>query len=109
MWGVCLREVVYSYEEFKSKVRTDMPIHHNCVGRYVDKHGIIYRMVFKVYGISKAGHIIIFKTMREIDTLSREFAEKYGGKREGGFLAVYDEFVKKYAEPLGSTEGELIE
>jgi len=108
-----MKEVVYDFDEFREKVSTTDPIHHSCVGRYLDEEGIVYEITFRIYGVSKEGkHIIIFETKRRIDTLSKEFNEKWskGSFHEqlnAAIKTLLGEFKKKYAIPIGSTEGRL--
>ena len=97
-----MKEIVFDYGEFKRKVDVAKPIHH-CLWRIcVDKkHGVIYRLTFRLFGLSKEGnHILVWQTQR-LTTISSTDAK---ANKEW-----YSDIVKKYAEPLGSTEGEWAE
>lgn len=108
-----VKEFVYDFDEFKEKVLMADPIHHSCMGRYVGKEGIGYELTFGIYGVSsEGGHIIIFETKRMLDTLSKEFNEKWSRGNFNDRLNVaikttLDEIKKTYAAPIGSTEGRL--
>jgi hypothetical protein len=108
-----MKEFVYDFGEFKKKVSTAGPIHHSCMGRYIDKEGIVYGLTFRVYGVSReGGHIIVFETRRRLDTLSKEFNEKWPkgnlyGQLNAAIETLLDELKKAYAAPVGSTEGRL--
>ena len=97
-----MKEIVFDYEEFKRKVDQTKPMHH-CVWRKCvdEKHGVFYRLFFRLYGLSKeGGHIIVWQIERRTTISSGD--EKADGEW-------YKAVVKKYCEPLGSTEGEWSE
>jgi hypothetical protein len=108
-----MKEFVYNFDEFREKVSMTAPIHHSCVGRYLDKEGIVYGLTFRIYGISReGGHIIVFETIRKLDTLSKEFNEKWpkgnlSDQLNAAIKTLLDELKKAYAAPVGSTEGRL--
>ena len=94
-----MREIVFDYEEFKRKVNVAKPIHHCAWSKCVDKeHGVFYRITFRLCGLSsEGGHIISWQAERRttISDMDKKADEEW-----------YKALVKKYAEPLGSTEGE---
>jgi len=108
-----MKEFVYDFDEFKEKASTDKPIHHSCMGRYIDREGIVYELTFRIYGVSKeGGHIIIFEAKRRLDTLSKEFNEKWSQENfhdqlNAAIKITLDELKKTYAAPIRSTEGRL--
>jgi len=106
-----MKEVMYDYEEFKRKADPNQPIHHTCIGRWIDKYGTVYRLTFRIYAksLSPDAHIIVFESSGEISTLNKDFHDKYGTEYYKGFRAKYEELVEKYAKPIGSTEGRLEE
>ena len=97
-----MKEIVFDYEEFKRKVDVAKPIHHCVWRKCIDKqHGVFYRLTFRLFGLSsEGGHIIVWQIERRTTISSED--EK--ADREW-----YDRLVKKYCEPLGSTEGEWSE
>lgn len=108
-----MKEFVYDFREFKDKVSTVDPIHHHCTGGFIDREGLIYELTFRIYGASReGGHIIIFETKRRLDTLSKEFNEKwpkgnFHDQLNAAIKNTLDELKKNYATPVGSTEGRL--
>ena len=92
-------EVVFDYNEFKEKVDLSKPIHHHAMTKSTDLNGVFYRIEFRLQGISKDSdrHVVMWIATRRT-TISSEDRE--------GDKAWYEQLVKKYAEPLGSTEGE---
>jgi hypothetical protein len=100
------KEIVYSYDEFKAKVDQAKPVHHEGESKVLDKHGLVHRIWFRIYGIEKTfGHIVVFEFVRDINTMSKDFFEKWHGRQQEGLMAIYNELVDQYAKPLGSTEG----
>jgi hypothetical protein len=90
-----LKEVVYDIEEFKAKVDTTKPVHHCAMRKSVDKYGVFYRIIFRIYGIEKnSSHILIFEAQEPI--AMPELKQQW---------KVYEKLREKYAKPLGSTEG----
>ena len=90
-----MKEIIYSFEEFKAKVDAAKPLHHRAMRKSIDQHGIFYRIIFRIYGIDKnSGHILIFETQKRTSIAELEQHPQD-----------YKTFVEKYAEPLGSTEG----
>jgi len=108
-----MKEVVYDFDEFKKKASMADPMHHSCMGRYIDKEDIVYGLTFRIYGVSReGGHIIVFEAKRRLDTLSEEFNEKWPkrnlyGQLNAAIKTLLDELKKAYAAPVGSTEGRL--
>lgn len=101
-----MREIVYDFKEFKAKVDTSKPIHHNCIGKETgDKYGLLYDIDFYIYGISKSGHIIVFQCRRRLDKI-RDVPSEMQGAEGKYWHQIYNELVEKFAKPLGSTEGE---
>jgi hypothetical protein len=91
-----MKEVVFDYEEFKTRVDTGKPIHHCGYSKCVDKRGVFYRLEFWITGISKNGdHIVCFYAERRTTIGEAEEDRKW-----------YLDMVAKYAKPLNSTEGE---
>jgi hypothetical protein len=94
-----MKEIVYDIEEFKARVDESKPLHHCAKCKSVDKYGVFYRIVFRIYGIDKKnGHIIIFEAQKRASVAEVQQHQKR-----------YERFVEKYAEPLGSTEGMWIQ
>ena len=109
-----MKEILFDFDEFKRKVSTDSPIHHSCMTGFADKQHITYMLKFRVYGVSnQGGHIIIFETERDLDTLSKEFAEKWKNyedhysRLDAAVKDTIEELHKAYAIPVGSTPGRL--
>jgi hypothetical protein len=91
-----MREIVFNYEEYKRKVNSDKPIHHCGMRKPIDKHGLFFKLVFRIYGVNReTGNIIIY------ENLKTTFADHDSQK------GLYQKFAEKYAKPLGSTEGAL--
>jgi hypothetical protein len=91
-----MKEVVFDYEEFKAKVDMTKPLHHCCYSKCIDKRGIFYRLEFWITGIGKnGGHVVCYYAERRTTVAEKEADRKW-----------YGEMVKRFAEPLGSTEGE---
>ena len=94
-----MKEVIYDFEEFKAKVDKAKPIHHDAIRKSIDKQGIFYQIVFRIYGIDKNnGNIIIFEAIKRTTIME-----------EKKHPEDYKNFVEKYAKPLGSTEGMWIQ
>ena len=106
-----MKEIVFDYKEFTQKIDTTQPIHHSCEGENADRHGIMYRLTFRIFAVAKKGHIVIFEATLNIDTLSNSFTEQYLEKhrvnRGKGIREHYLKLVEKFAKPLGSTEGRV--
>lgn len=95
-----MREVVFDFEEFKAKVDTAKPIHHCVYRKCTDRrHGIFYRLEFWMTALPKnsGNYILCFYAERRTTISDRD--------RDGDKEWV-NGMVKKFAEPLGSTEGE---
>jgi len=92
-------EVVFDYNEFKEKVDISKPLHHHAITKSTDSNGIFYRIEFRLQGVSKDsdGHLVMWIAQRRTSISS----EDRKGDREW-----YEQLVKEFAEPLGSTEGE---
>lgn len=90
-----MKEVVYDLDEFKAKVDHSKPIHHTGIRETADKRGIFHTLKFRIYGISKKGHIIIYEQIIKSRITEQE-----------KWKSMFDEFGEKLAKPLGSTEGE---
>jgi hypothetical protein len=108
-----LKEVVFSYEEFKQKVDSSKPLHHQCWHKPRDEHGVWHDLVFRIFGISRNGnHILVWEYRERVDTFKA--MEKFHGKNAyedlNKYLMLrYDELVERYAKPLNSTEGAWME
>jgi hypothetical protein len=90
-----MKEVVYDLDEFKEKVSYGQPIHHTGMRRTLDKRGMFHELIFRIYGVSREGHIIIYEQI-----VKSSITEEKEWKK------MFYEFEEKYAKPLGSTEGE---
>ena len=105
-----MKEVVYSYEEFKRKVDAAKAIHHHSVYECKDPDSIVHWLTFRMFGIAKrGGHILVFEEKRKLTVW--DIPEKYGSgnvydRLNSWLMDVYRELAEKYAKPLGSTEGE---
>jgi hypothetical protein len=105
-----MMEVVYNYDEFKSRVDVSKPVHHDAWREGKDEHGIFYELTFRIYGISKnGGHVLVFETKAMVSTLDipKEY-HKSNNAYENLKLWVkdiFDRLAKEKAEPLGSTPG----
>jgi hypothetical protein len=92
-----MKEILYNYEEFKNKVNATSPVHHSAKVKARD--GVIYKLVFRLYGVDKNNtHIIIFEMQKITSSANVEEQQKE-----------YERFVQKYAKPLGSTEGAWVQ
>ena len=104
-----MKEVVYDFEEFKAKVDSSKPIHHEGFTKALDKHGILHEVLFRMYGVSKDGHLLVFEHRELLDSLNipKEFCKTHNAYKDLQIYAkhVYEKLVEKYAKPLGSTEG----
>jgi chromosome segregation ATPase len=89
------KEIFLNYEDFLKVVDKEKPIHHIMRISPLDQYGAFKRVEFRVYGISKGGHIVIFYAEKVVDTIELEKKSKQ----------IYEEFYEKYAKPLNSTEG----
>jgi hypothetical protein len=100
-------EVVFNYEEFKDKVDSSKPLHHECWNKPLDKHCILHELTFRIYGISKNNnHLLIFERKERHSLL--DIPLHGGNALEDMRRFLYDRFLKlveEYAKPLGSTEG----
>lgn len=92
-----MREVVFNYQEFCSKVDRAKPVHHS--GHIQSVRGVpfLYKVAFRIYGVSKDGHVIVFEDIQRVDGVGQELNEKV--------KALYSQLTEKFAKPLGSTEG----
>lgn len=94
-----MKEIIYDYDEFKNAIDLQGPLHHVGERKCIDKHGIFYEIIFRIYGISKKNrHIVIFEARHRTTIME----EKQHQKK-------YIDMTEKWAKPIGSTEGELIE
>ena len=99
-------EVIFNYEEFKKKLDSNKPIHHECWNKPLDKHCILHELTFKIYGVSKEGHLLIFETKERHNILDIPFKTSNAIENTRRFLHErYLKLVEQYANPLGSTEG----
>lgn len=93
-----MKEVIYDYEEFKNTIDTNQPIHHCGERKCIDKYGVFFEIIFRIFGIhKKKGHIVVFEARRRTTIMEEKNHQK-------DYLAM----AEKWAKPLGSTEGELI-
>ncbi|MEM3728572.1 MAG: hypothetical protein QXF75_05175 [Candidatus Bathyarchaeia archaeon] len=91
-----MREILFDYDEFKNRLDPSKPVHHCFYIKGLDKHGIFYRLEFWVTGVSKdANRIIAFYSERRSTIGEKDADQKW-----------MDEMAKRFAKPLGSTEGE---
>ena len=102
-------EFVYSIDEFKAKVDMSKPLHHDAWRNSIDEHGIFYELTFRIYGISKKGHVLVYESKARINTLDipKEY-HKTNNANQNLVLWVkdiYEKFAKETAIPLGSTPG----
>lgn len=103
-----MREVIFNYEEFKQKVDSAKPLHHECWNKPLDKDCILHELIFRIYGISKEGHLLIFETVERHNILDIPFKTSNAFDDLHRFLHDrYLKLVQKYANPLGSTAGRL--
>lgn len=94
-----MKEVIYDFEEFKNAIDLQGPLHHVGERKCIDKQGIFYEIIFRIYGVSKKdGHIVIFEAMKRTTILEEKDHQK-------DYVAMVD----KWAKPIHSTEGELRE
>lgn len=104
-----MKEVVYDFEEFKEYVDLSKQIHHQAVRKPIDRHGLIHELVFRMYGVSKDGHLLVFEHRELLDSLNipKEFCKTHNAYKDLQIYAkhVYEKLVEKFAKPLGSTEG----
>ena len=105
-----MKEVVYDFEEFKAKVDSGKPVHHQAVRRCLDRHGFTHELVFRVYGVAREnGHLLVFEHREVLNSLNipKEFCKSHNALKDLQIYAkhVYEKLVEKYAKPLGSTEG----
>jgi len=106
-----LKEIVYSFDEFKAKADLSKPLHHHGMYECKDPHDIIHYLTFRIYGISKNGnHIIIFEDKHRIDVsdLPQEYRKSTNALTDLNRYVrdLYHQLVEKYAKPVKSTEGE---
>ena len=93
-----MKEIIYDYDEFKNRLDSTKPIHHNGMRENVDKQGLFFRLRFRIYAMDKKdGHVLIFEAFKRTSLAEYEDHKKN-----------YDDFVEKFAKPLDSTEGEWI-
>ena len=93
-----MKEIIYDYTEFKNRLDPARSIHHNGIRENIDKHGLFFRLRFRIFALDKKeGHVLIFEAFKR-----SSLAEYENHKKD------YDDFVEKFAKPLGSTEGEWI-
>jgi len=113
-----LKEIVYDYEFFKSRINQNRPIHFSLKTRSIDKFGLIIELVFRLYGITPfmlnpdERIIVIFEKRETVNTNSTEFYNKWQKKEISHDEMIrleikerYDKFIKEYCEPLKATEG----
>lgn len=94
-----LKEVVYDFDEFKKKVDTSRSVHHDADVKQI-LPPTVSKLVFRMYGVSKDGHVLVFKKVRVIDQL--QHPEKEVGELVREAL---DELERQFSKPLGSTPG----
>lgn len=111
-----MKEVVYTIEDFKAKVDLSKPIHHDGWRDPIDKHGIIYRLTFRIYGVSRnGGHLLIYESHVKVSMMdiseNLDFPEKVResnsayAKFDYWCKHLFEKFVQETAVPLGSTPG----
>jgi len=113
-----LKEIVYDYEFFKSKINKTEPIHFDLESRTLDRFGLSIELVFRLYGITSfifnpnERIIVIFEKRETVNTNSTEFYNKWQKKEISHDEMIrleikerYDKFIKEYCEPLKATEG----
>lgn len=94
-----LKEVVYDFDEFRKKVDASRGVHH-AAGVEQVLPPTVSKLVFRMYGVSKDGHVLVFENVRVIDRL--QHPEKEVGELVREAL---DELERRFAEPLRSTPG----
>ncbi|MEM3618388.1 MAG: hypothetical protein QXK47_04865 [Candidatus Bathyarchaeia archaeon] len=105
-----MREVVYDFEDFKARVDMSKPLHHDAYRKPLDRHGIYYRLRFRIYGLSKdGGHVLVFENHADLSTLDipKEYQKSNNAYENLNVWckALLEKFEKEKAEPLGSTPG----
>jgi len=88
-----LKEVVYDFEEFKAKVDSTKPIHHEGFRKPLDKHGILHEVLFRMYGVSEdLGCLLIFEHKEIIDCMHipKEFQKSHNAYED---LRIYAKHV----------------
>jgi|SRR5579863_5235612 len=88
-------EVLGDIEEFDFKVDKSKPIHYRDWYN-VEPHGRRIYFKFRIYGIAKQGHVLVF----EIRFDGGPFYLQEGQRRLAGL-------VQDYAIPLGATPGRI--
>jgi len=96
-WFV-MREIVYDFDEFRRKVDAGRGVHHD--GDVEVLGGCVYKVTFRVYGVSKGGHVLVFEVATIVNGLRRP--EKTA---EELIKEALDGLEAKYARPLNSTPG----
>jgi hypothetical protein len=87
---------VLRYDEFLEKLDEYKPIHHTSFSVLEPRKKEV-RSKFRIYGISKAGHLLIFERVFE--------SSAFGGSNP---IAVeISNLITQFALPLGSTPGRL--
>lgn len=92
-----MKEVVFDYGEFCSKVDRAKPVHHMAVLKPLDRYGVIHECRFMLSGVSRDGHVLVFEAVHRFDGVGQE--------RNAKAKEIYSQLAEKYAKPLGSTEG----
>ena len=94
-----MKERLFDYEEFKSRVDLNKPVHWTVYEKCIDpKHGVFYRMWLSITGLDvKDGHIIEFYQETTISIAEKEKKEK-----------IVEEWRKQYVVPLKATPGEWL-
>jgi len=111
-----MREIVYTFEDFKAKVDLSKPIHHDGWRDPIDEHGIFYCLTFRIYGISKnGGHILVYesKARVRVDDYPKDFQfpkeveETHNAYAKFDYWCkhLFEKFARETAIPLGSTAG----
>jgi hypothetical protein len=104
-----MMEFCYKLEDFKNRVDLSKPLHHDFWREPLDKEGIFHQLIFRIYGIAKDNHIIVYETRLNVSTLDipKEY-HKTNNAYDNLRLWVKDlseKISKEKAEPLGSTPG----
>ena len=94
-----MKEVVYDFEEFKEKVNVERGIHHSAAVEPI-LPPTVQKVVFRMYGISKDGQILMFEHVKVVDSMQHPEL-----KPEECIKEALKELEAKFARPLGSTPG----
>jgi hypothetical protein len=89
-----ITEVLYDYQEFCRELDHSKRIHWDAWSKANGKSGLFFTLIFRIYGISRKGHILAF-----------EFNWNYSVADEERKKKLLETLIKEYAEPLAATPG----